>query len=135
MRIIAGSRKGHRIVINGAYLWFGVTGLILYTSAFVCEAIRSGVNAVSAGQAEAARSIGMTFGQSLQIVVLPQALRSVVGAFGVGGDLFSAGVTLTGAEGYAALPVFTGVALGYLAITIPAGLALGVIERRVAIAR
>jgi glutamate transport system permease protein len=140
------------IGINGAYLWFGVAGLILYTSAFVCEAIRSGVNAVSAGQAEAARSIGMTFGQSLQIVVLPQALRSVVpplgsviiamiknsaivGAFGVGGDLFSAGVTLTGAEGYAALPVFTGVALGYLAITIPAGLALGVIERRVAIAR
>jgi glutamate transport system permease protein len=140
------------IGINGAYLWFGVTGLILYTSAFVCEAIRSGVNAVSAGQAEAARSLGMTFGQSLQIVVLPQALRSVVpplgsviiamiknsaivGAFGVGGDLFSAGVTLTGAEGYAALPVFTGVALGYLAITIPAGLALGVIERRVAIAR
>jgi glutamate transport system permease protein len=140
------------IGVNGAYLWFGVTGLILYTSAFVCEAIRSGVNAVPAGQAEAARSMGMTFGQSLQIVVLPQALRSVVpplgsviiamiknsaivGAFGVGGDLFSAGVTLTGAEGYAALPVFTGVALGYLAITIPAGLALGVIERRVAIAR
>ncbi len=140
------------IGINGAYLWFGVTGLILYTSAFVCEAIRSGINSVSAGQAEAARSIGMTFGQSLQIVVLPQALRSVVpplgsviiamiknsaivGAFGVGGDLFSAGVTLTSAQGYAALPVFTGVAIGYLAITIPAGLALGVIERRVAIAR
>lgn len=140
------------IGINGAYLWFGVSGLILYTSAFVCEAIRSGINAVSAGQAEAARSIGMTFGQSLQIVVLPQALRSVVpplgsviiamiknsaivGAFGVGGDLFNAGVTLTSARGYAALPVFTGVALGYLAITIPAGLALGVIERRSAIAR
>jgi glutamate transport system permease protein len=140
------------IGINGAYLWFGVSGLILYTSAFVCEAIRSGINAVSAGQAEAARSIGMTFGQSLQIVVLPQALRSVVpplgsviiamiknsaivGAFGVGGDLFNAGVTLTSAQGYAALPVFTGVALGYLAITIPAGLALGVIERRSAIAR
>jgi glutamate transport system permease protein len=140
------------IGINGAYLWFGVIGLILYTSAFVCEAIRSGVNAVSAGQAEAARSIGMTFGQSLQIVVLPQALRSVVpplgsviiamiknsaivGAFGVGGDLFSVGGTLTSAQGYAALPVFTGVAIGYLAITIPAGLLLGVLERRVAIAR
>jgi glutamate transport system permease protein len=140
------------IGINGQYLWFGVAGLILYTSAFVCEAIRSGINAVSAGQAEAARSIGMTFGQSLQIVVLPQALRSVVpplgsviiamiknsaivGAFGVGGDLFSAGATLTSAQGYAALPVFTGVAIGYLAITIPAGLALGVLERRVAIAR
>ena len=140
------------IGINGEYLWFGVTGLILYTSAFVCEAIRSGINAVSAGQAEAARSIGMTFSQSLQIVVLPQALRSVVpplgsviiamiknsaivGAFGVGGELFSVGGTLTSAQGYAALPVFTGVALGYLAITIPAGLLLGVLERRVAIAR
>ena len=140
------------IGINGAYLWFGVTGLILYTSAFVCEAIRSGINAVPAGQAEAARSIGMTFGQSLQIVVLPQALRSVVpplgsviiamiknsaivGAFGVGGELFSVGGTLTSAQGYAALPVFTGVAIGYLAITIPAGLLLGVLERRVAIAR
>jgi glutamate transport system permease protein len=140
------------IGINGAYLWFGVTGLILYTSAFVCEAIRSGINAVPAGQAEAARSIGMTFGQSLQIVVLPQALRSVVpplgsviiamiknsaivGAFGVGGELFSVGGTLTSAQGYAALPVFTGVAIGYLAITLPAGLLLGVLERRVAIAR
>jgi glutamate transport system permease protein len=140
------------IGINVAYLWFGVTGLILYTSAFVCEAIRSGINAVPAGQAEAARSIGMTFGQSLQIVVLPQALRSVVpplgsviiamiknsaivGAFGVGGELFSVGGTLTSAQGYAALPVFTGVAIGYLAITLPAGLLLGVLERRVAIAR
>jgi len=140
------------IGINGDYFWFGVFGLILYTSAFVCEAIRSGINAVDTGQAEAARSIGMTFNQSLRIVVLPQALRTVVpplgsviiamiknsaivGAFGVGGELFSVGASLTGAQGYAALPSLGGVAVGYLLITIPAGILLNQIERRVAIAR
>jgi len=52
--------------------------LTLYTSAFVCEAFRSGVNTVSLGQAEAARAIGLTFGQSMRLVVLPQALRAVL---------------------------------------------------------
>jgi len=52
--------------------------LTLYTSAFVCEAFRSGVNAVPLGQAEAARSIGLTFSQSMREVILPQALRAVV---------------------------------------------------------
>ncbi len=138
--------------INASFYIFGVGGLVVYTSAFVCEAIRSGINAVSAGQAEAARSIGLTFSQSLTLIVLPQALRTVVpplgsviiamfknsavvGAFGVGGDLFSTGATLTSAQGYANLPVITGVALGYLAITLPAGAILQVIERRVAIVR
>jgi glutamate transport system permease protein len=140
------------IGINASFYFFGVSGLVVYTSAFVCEAIRSGINSVSAGQAEAARSIGLTFGQSLTLVVLPQALRTVVpplgsviiamfknsavvGAFGVGGDLFSTGATLTSAQGYANLPVITGVAIGYLAITLPAGAILQVIERRVAISR
>ena len=138
--------------INASYFWFGITALVLYTSAFVCEAIRSGINSVSAGQAEAARSLGMTFSQGLKLVVLPQALRTVVpplgsviiamfknsailGAFGVGGDLFSVGARLTSAQGYAVLPVLLGVLIGYLAITLPAGALLGVLERKVAIAR
>jgi len=138
--------------INRSFYTFGVLGLILYTSAFVCEAVRSGINAVPAGQAEAARSIGMKFTQTLRFIVLPQALRTVVpplgsviiamfknsavvGAFGVGGDLWSTGQTLTSARGYETLPVFLGVAIGYLAITLPAGAVLQVIERRTAIAR
>jgi len=138
--------------INRSFYFFGVLGLILYTSAFVCEAVRAGINSVSAGQAEAARSIGLNFTQGLRFVVLPQALRTVVpplgsvliamfknsavvGAFGVGGDLWSTGQTLTSARGYETLPVFVGVAIGYLAITLPAGALLQVIERRVAIAR
>ena len=55
-----------------------IIGLSTYTAAFVCEAIRSGVNSVALGQAEAARSIGMSFGQSLKLVVLPQAFRAIV---------------------------------------------------------
>ena len=55
-----------------------VVGLIIYTSAFVCEAIRSGVNAVPLGQAEAARAIGLPFSGSMRHVVLPQAFRATV---------------------------------------------------------
>ncbi len=140
------------IGVNASFFAFGVTGLALYTSAFVCEAIRSGINSVSPGQAEAARSVGMTFTQTLGMVVLPQAIRTVVpplgnvfiamiknsaivGAVGVGGDLYSVGVQLTGAAGLATIPVLIGVALGYLVLTIPAGLLLGYLEQKVAIAR
>jgi glutamate transport system permease protein len=140
------------IGINGSYYVFGISALVLYTSAFVCEALRSGINSVQAGQAEAARAIGLTFSQSLSQVILPQAFRSsipplgsviiamfknsaIVGAFGVGRDLWSVGRGLSSAQGYDALPVFTGVAIGYLCITIPAGLILAGLERKVAIAR
>ena len=140
------------IGINRSFYFFGVAGLVIYTSAFVCEALRSGINSVPAGQAEASRAIGLTFGQSLSQVILPQAFRTsipplgsviiamfknsaVVGAFGVGGDLFSVGNNLTSAQGYAALPVLTGVAIGYLLITLPAGALLLGIERKVAIVR
>ncbi len=140
------------IGINQSFYFFGVSGLVIYTSAFVCEALRSGINAVPAGQAEASRAIGLNFGQSLSQVILPQAFRTsvpplgsviiamfknsaVVGAFGVGRDLYSVGRNLSSAQGYEALPVLTGVAVGYLMITIPAGLLLLAIERKVAIVR
>jgi glutamate transport system permease protein len=139
--------------INNSFFFFGVLGLVLYTSAFVCEAVRSGINSVPAGQAEAARSIGLNFSQGLRFVVLPQALRTVVpplgsvliammknsavvGAFGVGGDLWSTGQRLTSSLGYETFPVFVGgVAVGYLIITLTAGALLQVLERKVAIAR
>lgn len=139
------------IGINAPYFWFGVVGLIIYTSAFVCEAVRSGINSVPAGQAEAARAVGMGFRQTLALIVVPQALRSVVpplgsviiamiknsaivGAFGVGGELFSVADTLS-AQGQGGLVALLGVAACYLVITIPAGVLLGVLERKVAVAR
>jgi len=55
-----------------------VVGLTFYTSTFICEALRAGVNAVPLGQAEAARAIGLPFGGVMAQVVLPQAFRAAV---------------------------------------------------------
>ena len=55
-----------------------VVGMTVYTAAFVCEALRSGVNAVPLGQAEAARAIGLPFGGVMTNVVLPQAIRAAL---------------------------------------------------------
>ncbi len=128
-----------------------VAALSVYTAAFVCEAVRSGINSVGVGQAEAARSVGLTFPQVLGHVVLPQAVRSVVpplvnvlialakntsvaGGFFVA-ELFGVGKRLTNAYSTDVLAVLIGVALCYLVITIPAGALANRVERRVAVAR
>ncbi|WP_319462301.1 amino acid ABC transporter permease [Micromonospora sp. RTP1Z1] len=67
-----------KLDVNIDYFPSACIALTVYTSAFVCEVIRSGVNTVAAGQAEAARALGMTFGQVLSLIVLPQALRAMV---------------------------------------------------------
>jgi glutamate transport system permease protein len=66
------------LFVDTPFLVKGVVALTLYTSAFVCEAIRSGINAVSLGQAEAARAVGLTFTQTMTQVILPQSFRAVV---------------------------------------------------------
>ncbi|MBM3649150.1 MAG: amino acid ABC transporter permease [Alphaproteobacteria bacterium] len=53
-------------------------GLVLYTSAFVAEIVRSGILALHKGQTEAAAALGLTRGQSMRLVLLPQALRVIV---------------------------------------------------------
>lgn len=125
--------------------------LSIYTAAFVCEAVRSGINSVSAGQAEAARAIGMTFGQNISTVILPQAMRtiipplinifvaltknsSVAAGFFVT-ELFAVGRDLNLRDPANGLWFLSGVAFFYLVITIPAGIAAGQLERKVAIAR
>ncbi len=64
------------------FFWLAVTGLSLYTAAFVCEALRSGINTVPLGQAEAARALGLNFMQSASIIILPQAFRGSVAPLG-----------------------------------------------------
>ncbi|EZP25366.1 amino acid ABC transporter permease [Microbacterium oleivorans] len=56
----------------------GIAALGIYTATYVAETIRSGVNTVPVGQAEAARALGLTFGQVMSLVVMPQAFRSVI---------------------------------------------------------
>jgi glutamate transport system permease protein len=65
-------------VLDLSYFVSAVVALTLYTSAFICEVVRSGINTVPVGQAEAGRALGLTFTQILGQIVLPQALRSVV---------------------------------------------------------
>jgi glutamate transport system permease protein len=67
-----------KLGFNLDYFPTACVALIVYTSAFVCEVLRSGINTVPVGQAEAARALGMTFTQVLGTVVLPQAFRTVV---------------------------------------------------------
>ena len=126
-------------------------GLIAYTSPFVAEAIRSGVNGVPVGQAEAARSIGLGFGQTLAFVVLPQAGRmvvpplinvfialtkntSVAGAFFVN-ELFKSTGAATRDNPGEILLVLAYVAVLYLVITVPLGVIAGVIEKKVQVLR
>jgi glutamate transport system permease protein len=130
-----------------------VTAVIVlggYTGAFVGETVRSGINAVSRGQAEAARSLGLTFPQVLRIVVLPQALRTVVAPLG---SLFIALIKNSSIAALIAvpelvyrtdalsndtarpIPVFLGAAVAYLLLTIPSGFAIRAIEERAAIKR
>ncbi|MCW2617962.1 MAG: Polar amino acid transporter, inner rane subunit [Modestobacter sp.] len=123
----------------------------LYTAAFVCEAVRSGINAVSPGQAEASRALGLTFGQSLREVVLPQAFRTVVPPLGnvwiamVKNTSIAAGFAvseltaslqrLSNANGGEIVLVLLAVVIGYMLITLPSAYGIGRIERRVAILR
>lgn len=67
-----------RMEIRLSFVAFAIVALTTYTTAFVCEAVRSGINAVGAGEIEAARAIGLTFRQVLTLVVLPQAYRAVI---------------------------------------------------------
>jgi glutamate transport system permease protein len=67
-----------KLGVTWGYFWPNIIALTVYTSSFVCEALRSGVNSISLGQAEASRSLGMTFSQSMREVILPQAFRAVV---------------------------------------------------------
>lgn len=61
-----------------SFMTAAIVGLSLYTATYVAEAIRSGINTVPVGQAEAARAIGLPFSQSLRLIVLPQAFRAVI---------------------------------------------------------
>ncbi|WP_265523295.1 amino acid ABC transporter permease [Oerskovia flava] len=128
-----------------------VIALTVYTSAFVCEAVRSGINSVGVGQAEAARAIGLGTVQTLSLVVIPQALRTVVPPLinvlialtkntSVAAGFAVVELTATGRSLARDFPtdvlwMLGGVAFFYLVITIPAGTIAGAIERRVVFSR
>ncbi len=110
-----------------------VVGLAVYTSPFIAEIIRGGILAVSRGQMEAARSLGLSHGQALRLIVLPQALRIVIPplgsqflnlaknsslALGIGyAEFLTVGNTVS-SQSFRSLEAFTVVTLGYLVLSL-----------------
>ncbi len=66
------------IGINLNEYWAGVLALSLNAGGFICEIVRGGINAIEKGQTEAAKSIGMSQGQILLYILLPQSLRAIL---------------------------------------------------------
>lgn len=127
-----------------------IVGLGCYEAAFVCEAVRSGVNTVPVGQAEAARALGLRARQVIGDVVLPQALRAVVQPLGnvliatVLNSSLAAAIGVTDISGTAnhvdnavvrPIPIFIGAGLAYLVLNLLVGQATGLLEQRVAMVR
>ncbi|OOL30563.1 glutamate ABC transporter permease [Rhodococcus rhodochrous] len=127
-----------------------VLGLSVYTAAFVCESLRSGINTVNVGQAEAGRSLGLTFGQNLRLIVLPQAFRAVIAPLGsvlialtknstiasVIGVSEASLLMKTMIENEAQIFVIGGIfALGFVILTLPMGLLFGWLSTRFEVSR
>jgi putative glutamine transport system permease protein len=125
----------------------GTIGLTIYTAAFIAEVIRAGIMSVPKGQMEAARSTGLSYGQAMRMVILPQAIKIVIPSLGnqfinlvknssllavvAGGDLMYQG-DLISAKTYVTFDTYVLVALFYLILTIPLSLGVGFLEKRMA---
>ena len=112
----------------------GTIGLTLYTSAFIAETVRSGIESVGDGQMEGARSNGMTYWQAMRYVILPQAFRIVIPplgnqfvnliknssvlAFVAGFDLMYQGDVIASST-FQTIPTYIIVGLFYLILTLP----------------
>jgi His/Glu/Gln/Arg/opine family amino acid ABC transporter permease subunit len=127
-----------------------VLGLAVYTAAFVCESVRAGVNTVPVGQAEAARSLGLTFSQNMRIILLPQAFRAVIAPLGSVLIALTKNTTIASAIGVAEaallmkgmfentaalLSVGAIFAGGFVVLTLPMGLLFTYLGKRLAVNR
>ncbi|MDB5071643.1 MAG: glutamine transporter permease [Candidatus Eremiobacteraeota bacterium] len=125
----------------------GVLALGVYTSAFVAEAIRSGIAGVPKGQLEAALSGGMSYATAMRLVVLPQAIAKTIPPLGntalnliKNSSLVSTvsvldvlgTANLLGARSFQYVPMFAGAAICYLILTLPTAFAVNQLEKRYA---
>ncbi|WP_402467899.1 ABC transporter permease subunit [Isoptericola aurantiacus] len=134
------------------FFWLAVVGLSIYHAAFVCEAIRSGVNTVPVGQAEAARSIGLSFLPAARLIILPQAFRGAVAPLGnvlialiknttvaaaasVATETSSVMKTMIEFRSDYIYAIFFTFAIGYVIIVTPVGLLTTSLSRSLAVAR
>jgi glutamate transport system permease protein len=136
--------------IDDSNFRLAVLGLTVYTASFVCETVRSGVNTVPLGQAEAARSLGLTSGQNLRIILLPQAFRAVIIPLGSVLIALTKNTTIASAIGVAEAALLMKVmteneaalltvgaifGIGFVILTLPLGLFFGWLGKRLAVQR
>lgn len=139
-----------KIVEARSFFLLACIGLILYTAAFVCEVLRSGINTVPVGQAEASRALGFGFRLTLSEVVMPQAMRAVVPplisveiallkntTIAAGFSVIEAGriIPILSERGYNVLIGGLWIALGFVVLVIPLTLLQRQLERRWSVAR
>lgn len=133
------------------FFWLAVWALSLYTASFICESIRSGVNTVPLGQAEAARAVGLSFLPAARLVILPQAFRGSIAPLGNTVIALIKNTTVASAisvseisllmkgmvdqHGNYVIPIFLTVAAGFVIIVIPVGLLVTYLSRRLAVVR
>ena len=134
------------------FFWLAVTGLSLYTAAFVCESLRSGINTVPLGQAEACRALGLNFMQSATQVILPQAFRGSVAPLGNTLIALLKNSTVAAAASVATetsslmsemieyrsdviVPIFLIFAFGYVILIIPIGMLTTYLSNKLAVRR
>ncbi|GEL24399.1 amino acid ABC transporter permease [Pseudonocardia sulfidoxydans NBRC 16205] len=137
-------------IVDLSFFTRACIGLILYTAAFVCEVIRSGINTVPVGQAEASRALGFGFGQTLTTIVMPQAVRAVVPpltnvqiallkntTIASGFSVFQAGGIYQelSENGYNVLVGLLWIALGFLILVVPLTLLQRNLDRRWSVAK
>lgn len=134
------------------FFWLAVTGLSLYTAAFVCESLRSGINTVPVGQAEAARALGLNFWQAATQIILPQAIRGSVAPLGNTFIALLKNSTVAAAASVATetstmmsemieyhadliVPIFLTFAFGYVNLIIPFGALTTYLSNKLAVRR
>lgn len=133
------------------FLRLAILGLSIYHAAFVCEAIRSGVNTVPLGQAEAARAIGLGFLPAARLIIFPQAFRGAVAPLGnvlialtknstvafAGSVVESSNLMKEMIEfrGDLVIPIFLIFALGFVIIVVPIGLLTTWLSKKLAVSR
>jgi glutamate transport system permease protein len=137
-------------IIDNNFRW-GLVALSVYHASFVAEALRSGVNTVPQGQAEAARAIGLSFLPSLGQVILPQAFRGAIAPLGNTLIALTKNTTVVSTIGVAELSyqmknmiefspqllyaIFVLVALCFVLLTLPTGALFTHLSRRLAVQR
>jgi His/Glu/Gln/Arg/opine family amino acid ABC transporter permease subunit len=126
-----------------------IVGLGIYTGAFVTEAIRSGILSVDAGQLDAARSLGMSQVSTVRLVVLPQAVRTVIPPLGnlsialvkntsIASAISAREILFVGLLVQSrtfSLEPFLAIVAAYWSLTIPLSIAVARLERRFVFAR